>query len=165
MMRNRFKLALALAFDYSSLQAAWPQMDIQEEAARDAEAGQKAMAAGHYADARESFEKLVRLEPGIAEVHATLAAIYFKQREYELSIREVRAAQKLKPSLPKLDSLLGLSFSELGRFHEALPQLEKGFKLSDPEVRRMCGLQLLRAYTGLGRDSDAVETALALNKL
>ena len=29
----------------------------------------------------------------------------------------------------------------------------------------MCGLQLLRAYTELGRDSDAVETALALNKL
>jgi predicted Zn-dependent protease len=29
----------------------------------------------------------------------------------------------------------------------------------------MCGLQLLRAYTGLIRDSDAVETALALNKL
>jgi tetratricopeptide (TPR) repeat protein len=29
----------------------------------------------------------------------------------------------------------------------------------------MCGLQLLRAYTGLSRDSDAVETALALNHL
>jgi predicted Zn-dependent protease len=29
----------------------------------------------------------------------------------------------------------------------------------------MCGLQLLRAYTGLNRDADAVETALALNKL
>ena len=29
----------------------------------------------------------------------------------------------------------------------------------------MCGLQLLRAYTGLSRDPDAVETALTLNKL
>ena len=29
----------------------------------------------------------------------------------------------------------------------------------------MCGLQLLRAYTGLERDADAVETALALNRL
>jgi tetratricopeptide (TPR) repeat protein len=29
----------------------------------------------------------------------------------------------------------------------------------------MCGLQLLRAYSGLGRDADAVETALELNKL
>jgi predicted Zn-dependent protease len=29
----------------------------------------------------------------------------------------------------------------------------------------MCGLQLLRAYTGLSRDADAVQTALELNKL
>ena len=34
-----------------------------------------------------------------------------------------------------------------------------------PKYRRMCGLQLLRAYSGLKRDPDAVETALALNKL
>jgi len=47
-----------------------------------------------------------------------------------------------------------------------LPRLEKGFKqAADNEVRRMCGLQLLRAYTDLGRDSDAVDTALSLNKL
>ena len=80
--------------------------------------------------------------------------------------REVRTAQKLKPSLPRLDSLLGLSLGRNGPVSEALPRLEKGFKQSaDAEVRRMCGLQLLRAYTGLGRDSDAVETALALNRL
>ena len=30
----------------------------------------------------------------------TLAAIYFKQRQYELSVQEVRTAKKLKPSLP-----------------------------------------------------------------
>jgi predicted Zn-dependent protease len=46
-----------------------------------------------------------------------------------------------------------------------LPGLEKGFKQTgDTEIRRMCGLQLLRTFTGLHRDSDAVETALALNK-
>ena len=120
----------------------------QEESASYAEAGQKALAAGHYAEARDNFEQLAKLEPGMAEVHATLAAIYFKLREYELSVREIRTAQKLKPGLPKLDSLLGLSLSELGEFDEALPHLEKGFKqTADPEVRRMCGLQLLRAYT------------------
>src|SRR4051795_11437286 len=165
MMGIRLKLALALAFCGCSVQSAWPQTDHQEQAAQYAEAGQKALASGHFPDARENFERLAKLEPNIAEVHATLAAIYFKQREYELSVREVRTAQKLKPSLPKLDSLLGLSLSELGQYEDALPHLEKGFKqTSDPEVRRMCGLQLLRAYTGLSRDSDAVEISLALNK-
>jgi tetratricopeptide (TPR) repeat protein len=81
-------------------------------------------------------------------------------------VRAINTAQKLKPSLPKLDSLLGLSLSELGEFKDALPHLERGLKQSlDTEVRRMCGLQLLRAYTDLGRDSDAVETSLSLNKL
>jgi tetratricopeptide (TPR) repeat protein len=137
----------------------------QEDLQRYAQAGQAAMAAGHYDEARSNFEQAVKLEPGIAELHATLAAIYFQQREYKLAVREVRAAQKIKPSLPRLDSLLGLSLSELGEFRDALPRLEKGFKqTADPEVRRMCGLQLLRAYTHLGRDTDAVETGLQLNK-
>ncbi len=166
MMCIRLKLALALAFCFCSLQAAWPQTDNQEQAANYADAGQRALAAGRYAEARQNFEQLAKLEPGIAEVHATLAAIYFSLREYELSVREVRTAQKLKPGLPRLGSLLGLSLAEMGRFQEALPHLEKGFKqTADSEARRMCGLQLLRAYSGLDRDSDAVETALALNKL
>jgi tetratricopeptide (TPR) repeat protein len=159
-------VALALVFCCCSLQSLWPWTGDQDEAADYAQAGQRALAAGHYAEARQNFEQLAKLEPNIAEVHATLAAIYFKLREYELSVREVRTAQRLKPSLPRLDSLLGLSLSELGQFEEALPHLEKGFKqTADPDTRRLCGLQLLRAYGGLDRDADAVETALALNRL
>ena len=142
------------------------QASGEDEQDRVAAAGQHALAAGDYAGARTDFEQLAKLDPEVAEIHATLAAIYFKQREYELAVREVRTAQKLKPGLPKLDSLLGISLSELGRFSEALPKLEKGFKQADnADVKRMCGLHLLRAYTGLDRDADAVETALALNKL
>ena len=130
-----------------------------------ASAGQQALAAGHLAEARADFEQLAKLYPQVAEVHATLAALYFKLREYQLSVREVRTAQKLKPGLPRLDSLLALSLSELGRYQEALPLLERGFsKSADRDTRRMCGLQLLRVYTDLGRDADAVEVALALNR-
>jgi tetratricopeptide (TPR) repeat protein len=165
MKLNRLKLALALALCPCYLFAVRPQAGSQDDEEKFAEAGQKALAAGQYAEARENFEKLAKLDPGIAEVHATLAAIYFKQREYELSVREVRSAKRLKPSLPRLDSLMGLSMSEMGQFEGALPLLEKGFRqISDPDMRRMCGLQLLRAYTELSRDSDAVATALALNK-
>jgi predicted Zn-dependent protease len=136
-----------------------------EAAAQYAEAGQRALSVGQYALAQESFEKLAKLEPGIAEVHATLAVIYFKRRAYEDAVREIHTAQKLKPSLPKLDSLMGASLAELGRFKEALPGLEKGFKqTADVEIRRMCGMQLLRVYTGLDRNPEAVETALALNR-
>jgi tetratricopeptide (TPR) repeat protein len=147
--------------------AAPAQTNSQDEAAANyAALGQQALAQGRYADAQADFEKVEKLEPAVAEVHATLAAIYYQQRKYDASIAQIRTAQKLKPGLPKLDSLLGLSLAEMGQFSDALPRLEKGFKqTNDPEVRRMCGLQLLRAYTGLGRDADAVETALELNKL
>lgn len=165
--RKRRAMGLVVAMAVGcTVYPARAQESNDEQAARYAEAGRSALSTGHYREARENFEALAKLEPNIAEVHATLAAIYFKQREFALAIREVRAAQKLKPSLPRLDSLLGLSLSELGEFQEALPRLEKGFKqTADAEVKRMCGLQLLRAYTQLGRDGDAVETALAMNKL
>jgi len=137
-----------------------------DAAAQIAAEGQQAMTQGRMVDAKASFEKLAKLEPSVAEVHATLAAICFKLKDYEEAVREVGRAQKLKPGLPRLDTLLGLSLSELGRFTEAVPQLEKGFKQSADSIsRKMCGLQLLRAYTGLGRDADAVHTALELNKL
>jgi predicted Zn-dependent protease len=138
----------------------------EDESERYADAGQRALGAGQYVEAQADFEKLAKLEPAIAEVHATLAVIDFKLRNYEQAVSEIHTAQKLKPGLPKLDSLLGMSLAELGRFSEAMPGLEKGFKQSsDSDIKRMCGLQLLRVYTGLGRDSDAVEASLVLNKL
>jgi tetratricopeptide (TPR) repeat protein len=164
--RCRLVLALALAGCCMVPLEGKSQAGAEEQAERYATEGQQAMAQGNYDAAQAAFEKLAKLNPGIAEVHATLAAIEFKQREYNSALHEAERAQKLKPSLPRLDSLIGLSLSELGHFAEALPRLEKGFRdNSDPEVRLMCGLQLLRAYTNLGRDSDSVETALELNRL
>lgn len=142
------------------------QTMTQKEAERYAMAGQQALAGGQYFNARDDFEQLAKLQPNLAEVHATLAVIYFKLREYEHAADQARQAQRLNPGLPRLTSLLGLSLAELGQFSDALPRLEKGFKYTaEPEVRRMCGLQLLRAYMGVGRNSDAVMTSLELNKL
>jgi tetratricopeptide (TPR) repeat protein len=159
-------LVLALGAWFVAPITSRPQATADDQAAQYAAEGQRALAQGRYDEARAAFEKLAKLDPGIAEVHATLAAIYFKQRNYTAAVQQVRTAQRLKPSLPRLDSLLGLSLSELGHYGEALSRLQKGFQdNSDPEVRRRCGLELMRAYTNLGRDSDAMETALALNRL
>ncbi|MGB6827878.1 MAG: tetratricopeptide repeat protein, partial [Terracidiphilus sp.] len=141
------------------------QTGPDEQIAQYTQDGQQALAQGRLATAQADFEKLAKLEPGVAEVHASLAAICYQQREYDEALHEVRIAQKLKPTLPKLDSLLALSLAETGQYALALPGLEKGFKqTTDTEVRRMCGLQLLRVFPALQRDSDAVETALALNR-
>jgi tetratricopeptide (TPR) repeat protein len=169
MLLRPFDSALYSVFSIALLCAAPTQSLAQAGAPGESEklaaAGQQAMQSGNFDEARTDFERLVKLNPGVAEIHATLAVIDFKLRQYDEAVREIHTAQKLKPGLTKLDSLLGLSEAEMDRFGDALPHLEKGFKQTeDPEVRRMCGLQLLRAYTGLSRDADAVATALALNK-
>jgi tetratricopeptide (TPR) repeat protein len=166
MMGQRFRPRLALAACCVSAALAFAQTDSDDASARYADAGQQALAAGRYAEAQADYEKLAKLEPNVAEVHATLAVIDFKLRDYARAVGEVQTAKRLKPSLPKLDGLLGMAQAELGRFAEALPGLEKGFKQStDAEVRRMCGLELERAYTGLKRDSKAVDVAMELNRL
>jgi tetratricopeptide (TPR) repeat protein len=130
------------------------------------EQGEKALAEGRYAEAEAAYEKLRQLSPGLAEVHGRLGLIFFQQKKFTQAVPELRQALKLKPSLPNTDILLAMSLSELGRYSEALPGLEKGFRRStDTALKRMAGLQLERAYTGLQRDSKAVEVALELNRL
>jgi tetratricopeptide (TPR) repeat protein len=128
--------------------------------------GEQALAQGRYEEAARAYEKLKELSPATAEVHAKLGLIYFQQRDYERAVPALRQALKLKPSLSKADVLLAMSLSELGRFKEALPGLQKGFRqASDVPLRRMAGLQLLRAHTGLQQDARAVEVALELSRL
>jgi tetratricopeptide (TPR) repeat protein len=128
--------------------------------------GQSALSSGDYAGAERAYEKLRELEPEIAEVHANLGLIYFEERKFDQAVPALRQALKLKPSLVKSSSLLAMSLSELGYYNEALPGLEKGFRQSsEPEIKRMCGLELERSYTALKKDSKSVEVALELNRL
>src|SRR5437763_14411049 len=138
----------------------------QDSIERYAEEGQAALAAGRYADAEKAFEKLRQLEPGMAEVHANLGLIYFEERRFEEAIPALRQALKLKPTLSKSDNLLAMSLSEIGHYDQAVPGLDKCLRRStDNEIRRMCGLELERAYTGLKKHSKAVEVAMELNRL
>jgi tetratricopeptide (TPR) repeat protein len=130
-----------------------------------AETGNRALQEGRYAEAEHAFEKLRDLEPNTAEVRANLGLIYFEERKFDQAIPELRRALKLRPSLTNSSAILAISLSELGQYTEALPGLEKGFHSTDPQMKRMCGLQLERAYTGLKRDSKAVEVALELERL
>jgi tetratricopeptide (TPR) repeat protein len=155
---------LLASLTYSAL--AVPQNADTTKVTHYEEEGQKALAEGRFGDAELAFEKLRALEPRVAEVYANLGLIYFEERKFDLAVPALRQALKLKPSLVKSENLLAMSLSELGHYTEALPGLEKGFRRSsDPEIKRMCGLQLQRAYTGLHRDNKSVEVALELNRL
>src|SRR5947208_651804 len=160
-MGRRALLLLFLTASYVLSQSAGANIEQQTF-----EQGERALAEGRYAEAEAAYEKLRQLSPGLAEVHAKLGLIFFQQKKFLQAVPELRQALKLKPALPNIDTLLSMSLSELGRYTEALPGLEKGFRrTTDPALKRMAGLQLERAYTGLQRDSKAVEVALELNRL
>lgn len=146
--------------------AAAPQAADPAVLQQHARAGEEALAKGRYAEAEKAYETLRQLSPATAEVHARLGLIYFQQGKFAEAVPPLREAIKLKPALPNLDTLLAMSLSELGQHEAALPGLKKGFaQTADPVVRRMAGLHLQRAYTGLSRDREAVEVALGLSRL
>jgi tetratricopeptide (TPR) repeat protein len=94
-------------------------------------------------------------------VYAKLGVVYFQRGRFSQAVPVLSQALKLKPGLANADSLLAISLSELGRYEEALPGLERGFRRStDAALKRMSGLQLERTYTGLQKDAKAVEVAL-----
>ena len=156
-------LLLALCgFDFAA--PASPQTKPQS-AEQYAETGNRALQEGHYADAEQAFEKLKGLEPNTAEVHANLGLIYFEEKKFDQAVPELRRALKLKPSLTNSGFILAMTLSELGQFSEAISGLERGFRSGNPEMKRMCGLQLERAYTALKHDSKAVEVALEMERL
>ena len=133
---------------------------------RYSEAGQKALAERRYPEAEQAYLKLRELSPQTAEVHAGLGLIYYQQRKFAQAIPPLRQAIKLNPSLPRTDILLALCLSELGQYKEAVPGLRKAFKqTADDPLRRLAGLQLTRAYTGLEQDDKAVEVALELTRV
>lgn len=130
------------------------------------EAAQSALASGRLDDAVTDYRAMLQMRPDLAEIHITLGAIFFQERRYEQAVTELRTALKLKPGLPKAEPLLSMSLAETGRYREALPGLETGFRQSaDPQVKRMCGLQLLRAYTRLNENEKAAAFALELDRL
>lgn len=130
------------------------------------ERGERALAEGRYAEAEASYQRLAALNPALAEAHARLGLVYFQEKKFAKAVPALRRSLKLKPGLANTDVLLAMSLSELGQYEEALAGLEKGFKRSsDPVLKRMSGLELARAYTGLRRDRDAVEVALELERL
>ena len=163
-MYRGMAMAVVWAALLLSVSSTWAQ------AANDATAlsqqGQEALEVGHYAEAAQAYEKLKLLQPSVAEIHATLGVIYFKEGKFDQAAKELHSAQRLKPGLLRVDALLAMTLSEQGHFQQALPGLEKGFHQSgDPDLKRMCGLRLERAYNLLNNDTKAVETALELQRI
>jgi tetratricopeptide (TPR) repeat protein len=159
-------VATAALLAWCGIPAAGAQTPSQAQLQRRAEEGERALAAGRYAEAEQAYAELATLSPSTAEAQARLGLIYFQEGKFREAVPALRKAIALKPALPNVETLLAMSLSELGSYEEALPALQQGFRQSaDPALRRMAGLHLLRALTGLTRDVEAVDVAATLSRI
>lgn len=152
-------LCLLCSYTFSQQPAAALLQQYSEEA-------QAAMAAKHYDDAAKDYQKLIQLDPGIGEIYSNLGLAYFQEEKYGRAVSAFQQALKLKPGLLNAKYFLAMSLTELGQDEKALPALEQGFgNTQNPELKRLLGLHLETAFTGLGHDGEAVSVALELTRL
>ena len=168
-----FLVAVVLVAIRSHGQAARPagggerprQSAAPGEAAQIAAEAQAAMRNGDYPTAIKNLEKLARIAPKIAEVHANLAAAYYFVGRFGDTAQEAEMAIKLKPSLTNAHFFLGLSLAESGRCNEALPYLEKDYaRVPEPQLKRVMGTDALRCAMNVGDPDKAIDFVRSMKR-
>ena len=150
------------------LAVAWPlagQSASDEVRLKEFRQAEQAFAEKRFDTAAQGYAKLAKLNPDSVEIHAKLGLSRFFGRKCDQAVPAFQKALKLKPDLTTAEVLQSICFSEMGRFDDALPGLEKGYK--DPPnyegMRRIVGLELQRSYLGLERYAEAARVTAELH--
>lgn len=94
-----------------------------------------------YAQAAQSYERIVAIRPDMAEAHANLGNLYYVQGKYDQAQRSFRTAVKLKPQLAGPHFFLGVLAFRSRDWQGALTQLTKAAELepANPLVQLQLG--------------------------
>jgi type IV pilus assembly protein PilF len=100
-----------------------------------------------------------------AELHTDLAAGYFERGQYDVALEELAESLKADPTYPKVYSVYGLVYAELGDEPKAELNFKKGLELapSDSEIRHNWGWYLCthgRAKESIGEFEAALRNPL-----
>lgn len=126
---------------------------------------QSALSKGDYGGAITSLERLAKLQPGMAEVHANLAVAYYSVGRYGDAVKQGREALTLKPSLVHAHFFLGASLAEGGQCKDALPYLEKDYtRATEPQLKRVLGTDAVRCNMVLSKPDGAVDFIRLLSR-
>jgi DNA-binding winged helix-turn-helix (wHTH) protein/Tfp pilus assembly protein PilF len=103
---------------------------------------------GRFDEARAAMARAEAADP-LSRITATLAAYpAYYSREFEDAVRQFRRVIQVDPNFSMAHFRLGLAYSELGRFDEALAELEAAMRLSnDRDVTAALGR--VRAMMGV----------------
>jgi len=97
------------------------------------------------------FRAIVALDPNNVDAHGNLGVLLFFQLAYADAIPQFRAALKLRPTLWKIQALLGIAEKRTGDINAARGDLEKAFpKVPEEKIRIETGTELIEIYSGMG---------------
>ena len=124
--------------------------NIQESYRR----GEQALAKGDLAEAEASFQQVLALRANDPGAHANLGVVYMRRKQWRSALVELRAAEKLAPTVAGVRLNIGLVYYRQSEFAAATPLFES-------VVRDMPGSTQANYLLGLcylfqDRHSDAV---------
>ena len=97
------------------------------------------------------------------DARGNLGVLLFFQGDYPAAIPHLRAALKLRPTLWRMQALLGMAERRTGSSKSALADLEKAFpKLQEDKIQIEAGMELIEIHAGAGDLDKAAATVSAL---
>jgi len=95
------------------------------------------------------FSAIVALSPVNVDARVNLGVLLFFQSDYAEAIPQLEAALRLKPTLWKIQALLGIAQKRTGNTKSGVPNLEKAFpKLKEEKIQVETGMELVEVYAG-----------------
>jgi tetratricopeptide (TPR) repeat protein len=116
--------------------------------------------------AATEFRAIIAIDPKDVDAHGNLGAVLFFQGAYADAIPQLRAALKLRPTLWKIQALLGIGEKRTGDIDAARRDLEKAFpNVPEEKIRIETGMEMIELYSGTGDLDKAAATVSILRKL
>jgi cytochrome c-type biogenesis protein CcmH/NrfG len=116
--------------------------------------------------AAPEFRAIIALDPNNVDARGNLGVVLFFQGEYKDAIPQLRAALKLKPTLWKIQALLGIGEKRTGEIAVGLHDLEQAFpKVQDKKIRIEAGMELIEIYSATSNLDKAAAVVADLRKL
>jgi tetratricopeptide (TPR) repeat protein len=112
------------------------------------------------------FRAIVALDPNNVDARGNLGTMLFFQGDYTNAIPQLRAAVKLRPTLWKTQSLLGIAEKRTGDINRARGDLEKAFpNVQEEKIRIDTGMELIEIDSAAGDLDKAAAIVSELRKL
>lgn len=111
------------------------------------------------------FRAIIALDPNNVDARGNLGAVLFFQGAYTDAIPQFRSALKLRPTLWKIQALLGIAEKRTRDVKAALGDLEKAFpNVPEEKIRIETGMELIEIYSGTGDLDKAAAVVSALRE-